>query len=123
MAFAVIGYDVEGNEVIGDVMGYDGVEGDYDVVGRARAGRGQRAIKIPPKPQWRGNQLAPGVIQPDEGMVPLALSGQSNGGTFSASFPTITYQGQLQKPYRPERLLASTVRTGVSATSRVLGVL
>src|SRR5438128_7247424 len=99
---AVIGYDVEGNEVYGDVEG-DGVMGE--VMGRRR-GRGQRHIAIPPKPQWR-NQLAPGVIQPDEAMVPLTLVGQAGSplGVFSATLSTITFQGQLQKPYRPERLL------------------
>jgi hypothetical protein len=126
----VIGYDLQGNEILGEVMGeYGGVDGDevdgggFDVVGRARGGRGGlRRMKIPAKPQWR-NQLAPGVIQADEGLVPLALAGQTNNGTFTAAIPTITFQGQLQKPYRSERLLVSTVRTGASAVGRLLGVL
>jgi hypothetical protein len=127
----VIGYDLQGNEILGEVMGED-VDGDevdgFDVVGRARRavvrrpGGGARQIRIPPKPQWR-QQLAPGVIQPDEGLVPLALAGQTNNGTFTAAIPTITFQGQLQKPYRSERLLVSTVRTGASAVGRLLGVL
>lgn len=115
----VVGYDVEGNEVYGDVEG-DGVMGE--VMG-ARRRRG-RQIAIPPKPNWR-SQLAPGVIQPDEGMVPLTLVGQAGAplGAFALGLSTITFQGQLQKPYRPERLLVSTVRTGTSAVGRLLTVL
>lgn len=113
--FDVVG-DVMGDDVEGDVMGYD-----YDVVGRAAAARHARAMRLPPKPGWRA-QLAPGVIQPDEGMVPLTLAGQagSPAGTFSATVSQITFQGQLQKPFRGERLLVSTVRTGTSATGRLL---
>jgi hypothetical protein len=81
-----------------------------------------RALQLPDRPQWR-EQLAPGVIQPDEGMVPLPLEPQANGGTFTNLQFAITFQGQLQKPYRPERLLVSTSRLGgVTATAaRVLG--
>lgn len=116
---AVVGYDVEGNEILGEVMG--DVDGDDMVVGRRRS-RGARQIRIPQKPNWR-NQLAPGVIQPDEGMVPLTLAGNSGTNTFTAAIQTITFQGQLQKPYRPERLLTSTIRTGTTAVGRLLTVL
>ncbi len=123
MAFEVVGYDHEGNAIVGEVMG-DGVMGDYDIHGAGapmvRHMRG-RHMKIPPKPQWR-NQLAPGVIQPDEGMVPLpmtALAG-SPSGTFTSTLSQITFQGQLQKPFRGERLLVSVVRTGTDATGRLL---
>lgn len=128
----VIGYAEDGSPIIhGDdlmVGDFDGdvdgdVMGDY-IVGarRRRAGKGPRAIKIPPRPAWR-NQLAPGVIQPDEGMVPLPLAAQANGGTFTTAIPQITFQGQLQKPFRAERLLVSVVRTGVTATGRLLSQL
>lgn len=121
--FDVVGYDVDGNEITeGDVMG-DVMGDEYGVVGRARRPQ-RRVARLPPKPAWR-NQLAPGVVQPDEGLVPLALAGQSGSpaGTFSATVPSITFQGQLQKPYRPERLLCSVVRTGTSAVGRLLTVL
>jgi hypothetical protein len=135
--FDVVGDDVYG-DVDGDVMGdLDGdVMGD-DVVGivkRSRAtGRMQVvrtnprapiAMQMPPKPGWR-KQLAPGVIQPDEGMVPLPLAAQAGVplGTFTAAINQITFQGQLQKPYRPERLLCSVVRTGTTAVGRLLAVL
>jgi hypothetical protein len=81
-------------------------------------------MKIPNRPNWR-NQLAPGVQQPDEGLVPLPLAGQAGSptGTFTASLSQITFQGQLQKPFRGERLLVSTVRTGTTAVGRLLCVL
>lgn len=110
--------DISG-DVMGDVMG-------FDVVGAARKAAKKRAIKramrIPQRPNWR-RQLAPGVIQPDEGLVPLPLTPQTANGIFAAGGTTITYQGQLQKPFRPERLLVSVVRTGSSATGRLLGQL
>lgn len=135
MGFEVVGYDLEGAPIVehvadGDVMGdYGPMEGD--VMGQAPAARpmrhmrghmgGARNLKIPPRPQWR-NQLAPGVIQPDEGMVPLpmiALAG-SPAGTFTSTVNQITFQGQLQKPFRGERLLVSVVRTGTDATGILL---
>lgn len=117
----VVGHDLDGEPIFahelvrGDIMG--------DVMGVGAAPR-HRLARIPPRPNWRA-QLAPGVIQPDEGMVPLTLTGQSGSpaGTFSATVNTITFQGQLQKPYRAERLLCSTVRTGTSAVGRLLTVL
>lgn len=136
MGFEVVGYTSDGLAIVhGDVMGdVDGdimgdLDGDYDMHGedvigarRRRAGRGNRALAIPPKPGWR-KQLAPGVIQPDEGMVPLPLAPQANGGTFTTAIPQITFQGQLQKPFRAERLLVSVVRTGPTATGRLLSQL
>jgi len=109
--FDVVGYDVEGGEIMGEIMG------DDEVVGRRR----HRRIALPAKPGWR-SQLAPGVIQPDEGLVPLPLApvGGSGGGTFSATVTSLTFQGQLQKPFRPERVLTSVVRTGTSSTGRLL---
>ncbi len=107
MGFEVIGHDVEGNEILGEVMG-------------AAHHRG-RMMRIPNKPNWR-DQLAPGVIQPDEGMVPLPMTAQagSPAGTFISTLSQITWQGQLQKPFRAERLLVSVVRTGTDATGRLL---
>lgn len=117
----VVGYTTEGEEVWGDVDG--DVMGYGSVMGARR--RAARKIAIPQRPDWRQGQLAPGVIQPDEGMVPLTLQGTAGSplGTFSATVQTITFQGQLQKPFRPERLLTSTVRTGTSAVGRLLTVL
>lgn len=116
----VIGHDLEGEPIYADANG----EIMGDVMGVGSAARKHRLARIPNRPNWR-NQLAPGVIQPDEGMVPLTLTGQqgSPAGTFTATVSTITFQGQLQKPYRAERLLCSTVRTGASAVGRLLTVL
>ena len=115
-------------EVVGDVMGdvMGDVDGDEGYVSAAAPPpghwrHGPRAIQAPRRPGWRGGQLAPGVMQPDEGMVPLGMTPLSGGGTFTATLAAITWSGQLQKPYRAERLLVSTVRTGASAVGRLLG--
>lgn len=105
--------DVEG-DVMGDIMGLSDAE-----VGRA-VKRRARALALPKKPKWRA-QLAPGVPEPGEGMIPMPMTPLAGGGTFLAALPTITWQGQLQKPFRSERLLVSTVRTGASAVGRLLG--
>ena len=133
--------DVDGMDVVGDVMGDimgDDVEGDEEVIVGAiavnpRTGR-RRVVKpgaaarknmlaLPAKPGWRKNQVAPGVQAPAEGMVPLPLVGIPSS-TFSASVTQITFRGQVQEPFRPERLLVSVVRSGTSAAApRVLGQL
>jgi hypothetical protein len=105
-------FEVVGDEMDGEIMGYD------ELVGAAPMPP-HRMHRLPPKPQWRG-QLAPGVIQPDEGMIPLPLVGNGGTNTFTAAIATITFQGTLQKPFRGERVLVSTVRTGASATGRIL---
>ena len=56
-----------------------------------------------------------------EGLIPLPMTPLQNGGVFDATTTTITFQGQLQKPFRGERLLVSTVRTGTTATGRLMG--
>jgi len=126
--FEVVGYAHDGSPIVGEVMGdYGHVEGDIEgeVMGVAPAGLARhvrgRTMRIPPKPQWR-NQLAPGVIQPDEGMVPLPMvaNAGSPAGTFTSALNQITFSGQLQKPFRGERLLVSVVRTGTDATGRLL---
>lgn len=144
--FEVIGdEDVEGDDdevegdVMGDVMGYGGpmaaYEGSASVVGYdeygepivvGRRGRGRRRgrgglVKVR-KPGWRRSQLAPGVVAPDQGMLILPLQG-TVGNRFTAAIPTITFQGQLQKPFRGERLLVTTVRTGASAVGRLSSLL
>jgi hypothetical protein len=126
----VIGEDGEVYEIEGDVMGED-VMGDddddeYDVVGARRSRRRRRArggvMKLR-KPKWRQNQIAPGVIAPDQGLVPLTLGGKTNNGVFDVNNASITFEGQLQKPFRGERLLVSTVRTGVTAVGRLIAQL
>jgi hypothetical protein len=128
--FEVVGddEDVEG-DVMGDVMGYSGPMSDegevvgYDdtgypiVVGAARRRARRRPMIALQKPGWRQGQLAPGVIAPDQGMLPLPMGNV----TFTASAQTFTFAGQLQKPFRGERLLVTTVRTGASAVGRLLG--
>jgi hypothetical protein len=118
-------------DVVGDVLGGYDVEGDVDgdVLGAAtaaataaiRARRGGPMLRLPPKPGWRNSQLAPGVQAPSEGMVPLPLIPQQAGGIFTSAVTNITWQGQLQKPYRAERILVSVVRTGATAVGRLMG--
>lgn len=128
--------DVEGDVMGGDIMGYAGPMGDYEgVVGydeygeplivgarRKRRRRGRtRKVRVR-KPGWRNRQLAPGVVAPDQGMLVLPLTG-TVGNQFTAAIPQITFQGQLQKPFRGERLLVTTVRTGASAVGRMSSLL
>lgn len=106
--------------VTGTVIGYDD-DGEAIIVGaRRRAGRRLVAVQ---KPGWRQSTLAPGVIAPDQGLLPLTLTGVGGVNTFTAAIPAITFEGQLQKPFRGERLLVSTVRTGASAVGRLISQL
>lgn len=133
--FEVIGDDdddVQGDVMGDDVMGYAGPMGDYEgsaqvvgfddqgypvVVGARKPVRRKRPMVALSRPGWRGGQLAPGVIAPDQGLLPLPMG----NFTFTLAAQTFTFQGQLQKPFRGERLLVTTVRTGASATGRLLG--
>jgi len=141
----VTGDDVDGDDVDGDVLGdvLGDLEGDEPEIivgaiavnprtGRRRVIKASRAarpaarsnaIALPPKPNWRKNQVAPGVQAPSEGMVPLPLVGIP-GMTFTSLITQITFRGQVQEPFRPERLLCSVVRTGATAAGpRVMGQL
>jgi len=109
-----VGMDVVG----GDVVGYDDDGTPIVVTGRRRA----RTMRLQPKPGWRQTQLAPGVIAPDQGLLPLPLTG-TNGNTFDVNNANITFEGQLQKPFRGERLLVSVVRTGATAVGRLISQL
>lgn len=135
MYMSVVGTDAYGRplyalqgDVMGDVMGV-GAHGRHAIVphhgghpAHHAPAHHPRHMQIPDRPDWR-QQMAPGVIMPDEGMVPLPMAPLANNGFFSSTFPQITYQGQLQKPFRAERLLVSTVRTGPSAVGRLLAQL
>jgi hypothetical protein len=111
-------------EVIGDVLGYsDEIDGDMMGVDAAPAPAPRGAMIRLKKPGWRSGQLAPGVMAPGEGMVPLPMLGLqgSPAGQFSSTLSQITFEGRLQKPYRAERLLVSSVRTGATSVGRLLG--
>lgn len=126
--FQVVGYDDAGEPVYqpvsGSVMG--SVMGPpFGVVGRAHHGHhGHHGsmIKVPPKADWRQGQLAHGVEMADEGMLPMPLSGAGGTATFTATVGNITFQGQMQKPYRAERLIFIVTRIGATAANlRVQG--
>lgn len=127
------GYEVEGAaDVMGDVMGhyrpYHRMHGGavwgparYPVVGAGPA-PAQALVRVQ-RPPWRARQLAPGVIAPDQGLLPLPMHGTTGTDTFTATLNPITFQGQIQKPFRGERLLVRTVRTGTSAVGILTGQL
>lgn len=131
--FEVVGDEYE-DDVEGDVMGYSGPmheasgdDDDYVIVGRrgrriVRATRTGGAVAVR-KPDWRRRQMAPGVIAPDQGLLPLPLTGRGGTNTFLAAVPTIIFEGQIQKPFRGERLLTTVVRTGATAVGRIVGQL
>ncbi len=125
MGFSIVGYDDAGEpvykqtadgSVMGSVMGHQ-----FGVVGAHHAHH-KRMIHVPPKPEWRGADLAHGVQQPDEGMLPMPLAGAGGTNVFSPTVPVITFQGQMQKPYRAERMIFIVTRIGLSAADvRVQG--
>lgn len=115
---AVLG-DVMGDDDDGaQVVGHDDYGRPIVVTGRGKGRRRGRAMVPVQRPEWRDQQLAPGVIAPDQGLVPLPLG----DFTFSvANGQIFTFQGQMQKPFRGERLLVTTQRTGTTAVARLLG--
>jgi len=99
------------------VVGYD--DAGYPIVVGAAPARGRRrgrSLVSVQRPNWRNGQLAPGVIAPDQGMLPLPMG----NFTFTATAQTNTFSGQIQKPFRGERWLVTTVRTGATAVGRIL---
>lgn len=147
MSFQVVGYDNSGEpvyqnlpdygqpvagSVMGSVMGHYPVNGQYGMVPYGYPGmvvgahpqhhghhpaHHHRAIVPPPKPEWRHGDLAHGVQQPDEGMLPMPLSGAGGTSVFTATVANITFESQVQKPYRAERMVFIVTRTGASAQS------
>ena len=99
-------------DVVGDVLGVSAPQ-------MARR-PGMMMVPMAGKPGWRQGQLAPGLNQAQEGLVPLPLAPQSNAGVFDVNNTNITFQGQLQKPFRGERVLVSVVRNNPTATSRLI---
>jgi hypothetical protein len=79
------------------------------------------------RPDWRGRELGPGINAPGEGQVPMPLiainqTGPAGTGVWSATaVGLVTFQGQLQKPFKGERLVATSQRIGASATALLLG--
>lgn len=101
-----------GEELLGDdVLG-------YETVGVRRPIRRLpvKAMLASPKPGWRQHRLAPGVQAPGEGLIPLPLVADANGGVFTAAVLTINFQARPQKPFHPERLLVTVRRNGAAGT-------
>jgi hypothetical protein len=103
-------------EVLGELLGIDTM-GDLDgmsTVGKRKHRHHGHKINIMQKPAWRGNQLAPGVNAPREGMEPLPLVPDVNNGVFTSTVGLITFRARPQRPFRGERLLATVLRSGAS---------
>lgn len=66
-------------------------------------------------PPWRGPQLAPGVMAPFEGLVPLQLQPDVNAGLMTSAFPLITFSASPQKPFRGQRMFAVVNRSAGAA--------
>lgn len=121
--------------VLGDDLEGDDVDGDVEVVGVRRNPRTGRAqivkrygsagptVQLPPKPNWRKNQWGPGVSAPKDDRLIVPFTAQAGGGTFTAALQSILYVGEPQKPFRGERVLVSVVRTGATATGRLMALL
>jgi hypothetical protein len=103
-----------------DVLGDEDVEGDFSVVGASVMRGGRAMLALPRKPAWRRNMITPGVFGPQQGLQPLPLVASLNGGTFTAAFPAIEFAARPQKPFRPERLLASVTKTAGAGGVRIL---
>lgn len=91
------------------------------ILGALKAQKKKKARIAVRKANFRQGQLAPGVQAPDQGMLPLPMQGIPSN-TFALATQAITFQGQVQKPYRGERFLVEVVRTGATAIGRLLGL-
>lgn len=118
--------------VLGELMrrssAHDDVEGDHEVevssvlgelaelIGAVKKSRHGHRLH---KPSWREGEMAPGVNLPDEGMHPLPLAPQGSTGLFANSAngapASIVYSGQIQVPFRGERIFAQAARVGTTA--------
>jgi hypothetical protein len=127
---SVLGDD-DSEELVGAILGeLDGMDGAVlgEVLGALRHHKGKRHGRGPKglhghgmhRPDWRGRELAPGVNEPGEGVVPLTMLG-APGNQFAAGTGNITWSGQLQKPFQSRRLLFTTARSGASAIGLVTG--
>jgi hypothetical protein len=56
-------------------------------------------------------------------MLPLSLNGSTGSNTFALALQTINFIANVQKPFRGERMLVNTVRTGATAIGRLIGQL
>jgi hypothetical protein len=126
----VLGGD-DDEEIVGAILGeLDGMDGEGlgAVLGALRHHKHKKHGKPGlhghgmHRPDWRGRELAPGVNEPGEGVVPLTMLGApSNTFGSGAAGGAITWSGQLQKPFQSRRLLFTTARTGPTATGLITG--
>lgn len=75
-------------------------------------------VPLTQPPQWRQPQLAPGVMSPFEGLVPLQLAPDLNSGTLTSAFTSIVFSAQPQKPFRGQRMVAIVSKSAGAAASQ-----
>lgn len=112
-------YETMGDDVLGEeLLGEDDatVGAAVRAIARKRMQMPPRMLRLPPKAPWRQTQLAPGVQAPGQGLIPLPLVPDANGGVFTAAVTTINFQARPQKPYHAERLLVTVRRSGAAGT-------
>lgn len=109
-------------QVIGEVMGEEsGLDGVMSTIGRHRHHRGS-LLALPPQAPWRAatNGMPTGVNAPSEGLEPLPLNPDLQGGVFTnPGAPIITWTARPQRPFRAERFLAQVGRAGATAAAGV----
>jgi hypothetical protein len=130
----VLGDEAEGS-VLGAILGeLDGLDGEVlgavaqavQTAVRRRSGAHHHGNVHVERPHWRGRELGPGINAPGEGQVPMPLAainqtGPGGTGVWSATaVGLVTFQGQLQKPFKGERIVATSQRSGASATALLL---
>ena len=67
-------------------------------------------MPLPTSPDWRDNQVAPGLWGPRAGMEILPMEASTNGGIFDPTHTNIMFTGRPQRPFRPERLICKVGR-------------
>lgn len=123
-----------------DMLGYDPVTGAAVVVPRRAAmprmpnlalrrglppggmrmvPPGGLGVPLQAPPPWRTPQLAPGVMAPFEGLVPLQLTADVNAGVLTSAFPLVNFTAQPQKPFRGQRIVAVVNRSAGAGASSV----
>jgi hypothetical protein len=112
-----------GHSTMGWMMGADG--NPIQVVTAAPTTSLQRLapqpqqMVLPATPDWRTNQVAPGMWGPRAGLELLPM--QATIPQFDAlNTGPITFTARPQRPFRPERLIAKVGRSGTSAQGQLI---
>jgi len=104
--------------VVGDrVFETTGVGAEMVPAGTLASGAAAPLLSLP-NPDWLQQRVAAGTYLPDEGLVPLPLNPDANGGVFVAGGPAvINHSATPQARYRGERLLVTLQPIGASVAN------